>query len=159
MRSAIWHDVHRLHGEGLGTEAIAKALGKPPYRVFRLLTESGALERQYEHGIRDYRLIEDYRDGLTQREICEKHHIPASVLQKVLKVHGEPTRPRRPPLEEELVRSVVSDYLDSDLTREEICAAHGITHAVLERILEEEEIPRRTPPVSGGRRKNGWSLR
>ncbi len=158
MRSAIWHDVHRLHAEGLSTEAIAKAVGKAPYRVQRLLTESGALDRQYEHGIRDYRLIEDYREGLTQKEICERHHIPPSLLQKVLRVHGEPIRPRRPVLDPELVRGVVADYLDSDLTREEICAEHGITNAVLERILEEEDVPRRTPPVTGGRRLNGWGL-
>ena len=158
MRSAIWHDVHRLHGEGLSTESIAKALGKPPYRVLRLLTESGALDRQYEHGIRDWRLLEDYRDGLTQREICEKHHVPASLLQKVLRVHGEPLRPRKPVLDPELVRSVVADYLDSDLTREEICVSHGITNAVLERILDEEDVPRRTPPTPGGRRKNGWAF-
>ncbi len=156
MRSEIWHDVHRLHGEGLSTEAIARALGKPAYRVFRLLTESGAIDRQYEHGIRDYRLLEDYREGLTQREICEKHHVSPSILQKVLRVHGEPLRPRKPALDPDVVRAVVADYLDSDLTREEICADHGITNAVLERILEEEEIPRRTPPVPGGRRKIGW---
>jgi len=158
MRSAIWHDVHRLHAEGLSTEAIAKAVGKAPYRIQRLLTESGALDRLYEHGIRDYRLIEDYREGLTQKEICERYHVPPSLLQKILRVHGEPIRPRRPVLDPELVRGVVADYLDSDLTREEICLEHGITNAVLERILEDEDVPRRTPPVAGGRRQNGWGI-
>jgi uncharacterized protein (DUF433 family) len=157
MRSAIWHDVHRLHGEGLSTEAIAKAIGKPPYRVLRLLTESGALDRQYEYGIRDWRLLEDYREGLTQREICDRYHVAPSLLQKILRIHGEPIRPRKPALEPELVRAVVADYLDSDLTREEICEEHGITNAVLERILEEEDIPRRTPPVAGGR-KGRWGF-
>jgi hypothetical protein len=156
MRSAIWHDVHRLHGDGLGTEAIGKTLGKPPYRVQRLLTESGALNRQYEYGIRDYRLIRDYHDGHTQREICERYHVAASVLQKILRVHGIPARPRRQPLDPEMVRSVTADYLDSDLTRDEICQAHDITGAVLDRILEEEKVPRRTPPTTG-RRRDGWS--
>lgn len=158
MRSAIWHDVHRLHGEGLSTESIARAIGKPAYRVFRLLSESGALDRQYENGIRDYRLLADYRDGMTQKEICDKYHIPPSLLQKVLRVHGEPIRPRKPALDPELVRLVAADYLDSDLTREEICAEHGITNAVLDRILDEGDIPRRTPPTPGGRKKNQWGF-
>ncbi len=145
MRSETWHKIHRLHGEGLGAASIARLLGMQEYKVRRILLESGAMERQYEYGVRDHRLIDAAREGLTQKEICDRYHIPVSLLIKVLKVHGEPPRPRKQPLDDELVRVVVADYLDSDMTREEICAEHHITPAILTRILDDEEVPRRTP--------------
>ena len=150
MRSETWHKIHRLHGEGLGAASIARLLGMQEYKVRRMLLESGALERQYEYGVRDYRLLEAAREGLTQKEICDQFHIPVSLLIKVLRVHGEPPRPRKQALDDELVRAVVADYLDSDLTREEICQEHNITPAILNRILEEEDVPKRTPPSRTG---------
>jgi hypothetical protein len=145
MRSETWHKIHRLHGEGLGAASIARLLSMQEYKVRRILLESGAMERQYEYGVRDYRLIDAAREGLTQKEICDQFHIPVSLLIKVLRVHGEPPRSRKQPLDAELVRMVVADYLDSDMTREEICAEHNITPAILNRILDDEEVPRRTP--------------
>lgn len=150
MRSETWHKIHRLHGEGLGAASIARLLSLQEYKVRRILLQSGAMERQYEYGVRDYRLIEASREGLTQKEICEQFHIPVSLLIKVLKTHGEPPRPRKQALDEEVVRAVVADYLDSELTREEICAEHSITPSILNRILDEEEVPRRTPPSNTG---------
>jgi hypothetical protein len=155
MRSEIWHNVHRLHGEGLSSDGIARMLGMRRHKVDRLLLESGALRRQYEYGIRDFKLLEQYREGETQRDICQRHSVPISVLQKILRVHAEPKRPRRQPLDPDMVREVAADYLDSDLTREEICASHGISESVLNRILEEQDIPRRTPP-STQRRNGNW---
>jgi hypothetical protein len=150
MRSETWHKIHRLHGDGLGAESIARVLGMHEYKVRRLLLESGALGRQYEYGIRDFRLIQASRDGMTQKEICDRFRIPVSLLAKVLRVHGEPSRPKKQRLDDEMVRAVVADYLDSDSTREEICAEHGISSAVLNRILEEQDVPKRTPPTRGG---------
>lgn len=152
MRSEIWHQVHRLHGDGLGIDSIARALGRPAYRVRRLLMESGAIARQFRYGIRDHRLLAAYRDGLTHREICERFHVPTSVLLTVLRVHAEPPRPRRHPLDPSTVRAVVADYLDSEMTRDEICRVHGISSATLDRILDEEAIPRRTPFSASKRR-------
>ncbi|NNE71962.1 MAG: hypothetical protein HKN29_16575 [Rhodothermales bacterium] len=126
------------------------------YKVRRILLQSGAMERQYEYGVRDYRLIEAAREGLTQKEICERFHIPVSLLIKVLKTHGEPPRSRKQAIDPEVVRAVVADYLDSDLTREEICAEHGISAAILNRILDDEEVPRRTPPSRTGTSPSGF---
>ena len=150
MRSETWHKIHQLHGEGLGAASIARLLGMQEYKVRRILLESGALGRQYEYGVRDYRLIEAVREGLTQKEVCDQFHIPVSLLIKVLKVHGEPPRPRKQALDPEVVRAVVADYLDSDMTREEICDEHQISAAILNRILDEQEVPRRTPPSRTG---------
>lgn len=155
MRSDVWHKIHRLHGEGLSAESIARYMGIRPPKVERMLMESGALRRQYEYNVRDYRLLADYREGLTHREICERHNVPSSLLMKVLRVHGEPKRPRKQQLDPELVRVVCADYLDSDMTREEICQAHGISESLLNRILYEEDVPRRTPPTTN-RKTNGW---
>jgi hypothetical protein len=150
MRSETWHKIHRLHGEGLGAASIARLLSIQEYKVRRILLESGAMERQYDYGVRDYRLIDATREGLTQKEICDQFHIPVSLLLKVLKTHGEPPRPRKQPLDAELVRVVVADYLDSDMTRQEICAEHNITSAILNRILDDEEVPRRVPSSKTG---------
>ena len=152
MRSEVWHQVHRLHGEGLGIEWIARSLGRPAYRVRRLLMESGAIARQFRYGIRDHRLLAAYREGLSHREICERFYVPASVLLTVLRVHAEPPRPRRHPLDPAIARAVIADYLDSEMTREAICRAHGISGTTLDRILDEEEIPRRTT-FSASRRR------
>ncbi len=147
MRSDTWHKIHQLHGDGLGAESISRVLGMHEYKVRRLLLESGALGRQYEYGIRDYRLIQASRDGMTQKEICDQFRIPVSLLAKIMRVHAEPSRPKKRPLDEELVRAVVADYLDSDFTRQEICEEHGISSAILSRILEEQGVPKRTPPT------------
>jgi uncharacterized protein (DUF433 family) len=154
MRSDTWHKIHRLHGEGLSATSVARLLSMQEYKVRRILLESGALERQYEYGVRDYRLLEASREGLTQKEICDNFHIPVSLLIKVLKTHGEPPRPRKQRLDKELVQGVVADYLDSDLTRDEICSEYSISASVLSRILDEEDVPRRTPTS----RSNSTSL-
>ncbi len=156
MRSDIWHQVHRLHGEGLSIDTIARSVGRAAYRVRRLLMESGAIARQYRYGIRDYRLLAAYREGLTHREICERFHVPTSVLLTVLRVHAEPPRPRRQPMDPEIAQAVLADYLDSELTVREICRMHGISAAALDRLLDEQDVPRRTPPTSPSRSSRAW---